>query len=65
MLDPETVLWYRTKAQKEIERLTKALRAEQSDESTRLLRARIKVLEDLVTWKQDSHSTDSELSFGL
>ncbi len=63
MLDPETVHWYRTTAQKEIDRLTHALRKEQTEEETRMLRARIKAMEAVASWKWEAPSNDAEIEF--
>lgn len=66
MLDNNTVDWYRDRANKEIDRLTKALRKEDlSEEKTRSIRARIAVLEEVARWTWNAPSNDPEIEFGL
>lgn len=62
-LDPETVEWYRLEANKAIERLTQALRKEQPEEETKMTRARIKAMEEVVSWKQRPTTPDDEIKF--
>ena len=63
-LDPETCYWYKQQAEKEIERLVQSLRKEQTEESTRMTRAKIVAMETIKTWKPTS-APEPETDFGL
>lgn len=62
-LDPDTIGWYKLKATATIDRLIQALRKDQSEEDTRLTRARIKAMEEVLSWKPESLIPDPETSF--
>lgn len=62
-LDHETVSWYQFKASASIDRLIQALRKDQTEEETRTTRARIKAMEEVLTWKPESLIPDIETNF--
>lgn len=62
-LDPLSREWYQSKCQKEIDQSMQALRADQSEEDTRRLRVRIKVLEEVMDWSPNVPSPDAEITF--